>query len=225
MFYNDKITGKRIWKYQLVDEVIAAASAGMSATTRLDQRCIIFTIHLSSSAGHPPLCRTLFDTADSYFIEKGVKRRSASHSGLASFIDVNGSKFSGADRDQSQVHCHGFIFIPWNTCREDILQLIAQLEFEARQVRHEGRSVVKSTPDAVEIKMFDPARTDTDLCSWTEYAQKEAVRIATEGDLMVILPFDRRKEYGEKASRQIDGKRQKTLAVLGSKERFKILTC
>lgn len=225
MFYNDKITGKRIWKYHLVDEVLAAASAGMSATTGLDQRCIIFTIHLNSLAGHPPLCRTLFDTAKSYFIEKGIKRRSASYSGLASFIDVNGSKFSGADRDHSQVHCHGFIFIPWNTSPEDTQQLITSLEFSAYQVCQDGQFAVKSTPDAIEIKLFDPTRKDTDLGSWTEYAQKEAVRIETQGDLMVLLPFDTRTDYGAKVAVQIDGKRQKTLTVLRSKERFKILRC
>ena len=224
MFFYDKVTGKRIWKYHLVDEVLAAASAGMPATTGLDQRCIIFTIHLTSEAGHPPLCQTLFDTVESCFIKKQLKRRSASYTGLASFIDVNGSKFSGADRDHTQVHCHGLIFIPWNTDPGEIHKLISDLEGAAFQTCHKEQFVVKNNPNAIEFKVFDPSRTDANLGSWTEYAQKETVRIATDGDLMVILPFDLRQDYGAATSRQIEAKRDKTLAVLRSRERFRILS-
>lgn len=225
MFYNDKITGKRIWKYHLVDEVLAAAASGMSAVTGLDQRCIIFTIHLTSMAGHPPLCRTLFDTAESYFTEKGLKRRSVSYSGLASFIDVNGSKFSGADRDHSQVHCHGCIFIPWNISPEDTQQLMTRLEFAAFQACHDDQFVVKNTPHANQMKLFDHSRTDADLGDWTEYAQKEACRIATEGFQAVLLPFDISGEYDEKTALQIDRKAQKILTMLRGKDRLKILRC
>ncbi|MBK4216633.1 hypothetical protein JJJ17_11905 [Paracoccus caeni] len=197
----------------------------MSATTGLDQRCIIFTVHLTSMAVHPPLCRTLFDTAESFFFKKGIKRRSASYTGLASFVDVNGSKYSGADRDRTQVHCHGFIFIPWHTSQEDTQQLITRLEFAAHQACLEGQFVVKNTPDAIEIRVFDSTRTDADLGSWTGYAQKEAVRIATNGDLMFLLPFDTRGDYGAKVAGQIEGKRDKTLNLLRSNERFKIFAC
>lgn len=224
MYYNDKITGKRIWKYDLVNEVLAAASAGMSATTGLDQRCIIFTIHLTSEAGHLPLCRALFDTAESYFIKKQLKRRSASYSGLASFIDVNGSKFSGADRDHTQVHCHGSIFIPWNTSPDDTKRLITVLEFAACQACYEEQFIVKSNPNAIEFKVFDPSRTDANLDGWTQYAQKDAARIAAQGDRMIFLPFDNRQDYGGRVADQIERKRNITLSVLRGRERFRILS-
>lgn len=100
---------------------------------------------------------------------------------------------------------------------------MTRLKLAALQTCHEGQFVVKSSPDAIEIKVFDPSRTDANLGSWTEYAQKEAARIATEGDLMILLPFDIRENYGVKVASQIDGKRDNTLALLRSRERFKIL--
>lgn len=224
MFFIDKITGKKIWRYHLVDESLAAASSGMSATTGLDRRCIIFTIHLNSEAGHPSLCQTIFDTVEKYFIEKQLKRRSASYSGLKSFIDVNGSKFSGADRDKSKVHCHGSIFIPWNTSMDETKALITRLEGAVFKVRHDGQFVVKNHPGALEFKIFDPSRSNASLVTWTEYAQKETARVATAGDCMVFLPYDIRHNFGIKGAYQVEAKRDKTLAMLRSNERFKILS-
>lgn len=224
MFLLDKLTGKKIWKYHLADESLAAASAGMSATTGLDQRCIIFTIHLTSEAGHPPLCRALFDTVETYFIEKKLKRRSASYSGLKSFIDVNGSKFSGADRDKTKAHCHGSIFIPWNTSVNDAKALVTHLEIAACKVWHDGQFVVKNHPSAVDFKIFDPSRSAANLVTWTEYAQKETTRVTSENVNMIFLPFDIRKNFDAKTSRQIEMKRDKTLQVLRSRERFKVLS-
>lgn len=222
MKYKENILKTKIWKYNLVDEAIAGASSGMFPITGLDQRCIIFTIHLTSVAGHPQLCRTLFDTTESFFTSMGVRRRSASYSGLASFIDVNGSKFSGADRDRRQVHCHGFILIPWNTKQEDVQRLMVQLEWAAHQASHNGQFLVKSMPNAVEYRVFDCTREGADLGSWVAYAQKEAVRINTEGDLGVMLPFDIRGEYGSQTASQIEGKRNKVLGTLRSCDRVKI---
>lgn len=223
MFYIDKATGKKSCKYELVDEALAAASAGMSATTGLDKRCIIFTIHLAHVSGHTLLCRALFDTAESYFINKPMKRRSASYTGLASFIDVNGSKFSGADRDHTQVHCHGCIFLPWNTSSSEMIELISQLEVAAFQACYNGQFLVKSNRVAIDFKIFDFLRTDSNLKNWTQYCQKETSRIETTGDVMIFLPFDIRTDYGPKVADQIIKKRDKTLALLRSNERFKVL--
>lgn len=222
MFYNDKITGKRIWKYNLVDEVIAGASSGMFPITGLDKRCIIFTIHLVDMTGHPSLCRTLFDTVESFFANMGLKTRSASYSGIASCIDVNGSKFTGADRDMRQVHCHGFILIPWNIGDENVQRLMTKLEWAAYQASHNDRLVVKAMPSAVEFKVFDCSRPDSDLGNWVAYAQKEAVRIDKEGDHVVLLPFDIRSEYGADVADMIEGKRDTVLDALQGHDRFKI---
>lgn len=153
-----------------------------------------------------------------------MKRRSASYSGLVSFIDFNGSKFSGADRDHTQVHCHGSIFIPWNTSPEDVFQLVTKLERAALQASLEGQNIVKSHPNSIEFKIFEPSRTDANLVSWTAYAQKETTRIAADGDQMIFLPFDIREDYGARVASQIIGKRDKTLAVLSSGKRFRILS-
>lgn len=223
MFYIDKITGKKIWKYDLVDEALAAASAGMSATTGLDKRSVIFTIHLTHASNHKPLCQVLFDTAESYFINKSVKRRSASYTGLASFIDVTGSKFSGADRDHTQVHCHGCIFLPWSTSPSETTGLISQLKLVAFQRSRDGQALVKSSANAIDFRIFDFLRTDANLKIWTQYAQKETARIEATEDGMVFLPFDTRTDYGAKVANQITNKRDKTLTLLRSDKRFKIL--
>ncbi|WP_347918399.1 hypothetical protein [Paracoccus marcusii] len=225
MFYIDKVTGKKIWKYHLVDEVLAAASAGMRATTGLDQRCIIFTIHLNSVEDHPQICQTLFQTAESYFSKIGLRRTSATYTGLASFIDVNGSKFSGADRDHSQMHCHGILLIPWNIRIEQVQQLIVRLESASSQANKGGQFITRNSLGAIEIKLLNVHLNNNNLPRWVEYAQKETVRITTEGDLMILLPFDTRVSYGEKVAAQIERKRDKTLISLQGPERFKILRC
>lgn len=222
MFYNDKLTGKRIWKYNLVDETIAGAASGMFPITGLDKRCIIFTIHIVDMTGHPSLCRTLFDTVESFFADKKLKLRSATHCGLASFIDVNGSKFTGADRDMRQVHCHGFMLIPWNTGEEDVQRLIAQLDWAAHQASHRGQFIVKTMPSAVEFKTFDCSRSDSDLGTWVAYAQKDAARIDKEGDHVVMLPFDMRNEYGVNVAGMIEEKRQTVLDMVRGREKFKV---
>lgn len=222
MFYNDNLTGKRIWKYNLVDESIAAAASGMFPITGLDKRCIIFTIHIVDMTGHPSLCRTLFDTVESFFADKKLKLRSATHCGLASFIDVNGSKFTGADRDMRQVHCHGFVLIPWNICEEDVQRLMTKLEWTAHQASHNGRFVVKAMPSAVEFKVFDCSRPDSGLGTWVAYAQKEAVRIDQTGDHVVMLPFDMRSEYGADVAGMIEKKRMSVLSMVRGGDRFKV---
>ena len=167
----------------------------------------------------------MFDTAESYFIQTGLKRTSATYTGLASFIDVNGSKFSDADRDRTQIHCHGILLIPWNIRLEQVQQLIMFLESASSQVCGGSHYIVKRGSEAIEIRLLDISLNKNDLARWTEYAQKETVRIATEGDLMVLLPFDIRMSYGKRVAAQIERKRDKTLSYLQGAERFKILRC
>ncbi|MFC0339955.1 hypothetical protein ACFFII_04155 [Paracoccus niistensis] len=213
---------KTFKKYDLIDEALAAATAGMHPVTAIDTRCITFTIHLTSAARHEPLCRTLFGTTETFFTELGVKRRSASHTGLLSFIDVNGSKFTGAARDESQVHCHGAIFIPHGTSKEDCDSLIKLLASEARDATDKGALIAKPRRDAVQFTMFDRNRPDASLKNWIAYAQKEEVRVRTVGTFGVFLPFDKRNEDGQAVASKIEGKRDKTLAILQGYEGFKV---
>lgn len=222
MNMHNGIHKKFFKKYDLIDEALAAATAGMHPVTAVDQRCITFTIHLTSAARHEPLCRTLFGTTETFFNRLGVKRRSASHTGLLSFIDVNGSKFTGADRDESQVHCHGAIFIPHGISKQDCDKLIKLLASEARHATDRGALITKQRHDAVQFTMFDRNRSDASLKNWIAYAQKEEVRVGTVGTFGVFLPFDMRQQYGQVVASMIKGKRDKTLATLEGPESFKI---
>ena len=208
-------------KYDLIDEALAAATAGMHPVTAVDQRCITFTIHLTSAARHEPLCRTLFDTTEVFFTNLGVKRRSASHTGLLSFIDVNGSKFTGADRDTSQVHCHGAIFIPHGISKKDCDKLIKLLASRARHATDQGALIAKPCREAVQFTMFNRNRADASLKNWIAYAQKEEARVGTAGTFGVFLPFDMRQQYGQVVASMIEGKRDKTLATLEGPDSFK----
>jgi hypothetical protein len=209
---------KKIWKYDLKNEAIAAAVAGMFPVTNLDQRCITFTIHLQDRARHETLCQNLFDTIELFMENLGRKRKSASYSGLASFIDVNGSKFGGFDRDPSQIHCHGCIFIPHGIDSEQIISLINNMTTSLW-----GKfDLVKSAPNAIHFSIFDRNRSEATISDWISYAQKEECRIQSEGSFGFFLPFDVRHTYGEKVAAQMEHKRDLVLGMLQGHESFKI---
>jgi hypothetical protein len=209
---------KIIWKYDLKNEAIAAAVAGMFPITNLDQRCITFTIHLHNRTQHEALCRILFDTIEVFMKNLDLKQKSASYSGLASFIDVNGSKFGGFDRDPSQIHCHGCIFIPYGIDSEQIISLINNLTTSLW-----GRSdLVKTTQNAVHFAVFDRNRSDATILDWISYAQKEECRVESEESFGFYLPFDIRHTYGEKVAAQMEAKRAFVLGMLQGRQNFKI---
>lgn len=204
-------------RYDLRHQSIAAAAAGMASYSELDKRCITFTIHLDDPARHEPLCRTLFDTIEEFFTNLRSKKPKVSHCGLASFLDVNGSKFSGADRDHRQNHCHGCIFIPHLTNRQEVACLMRIVA--ATALAFEG---VKIGPNTVHLAVFDRNRATATLVDWIGYAQKEATRFGTVGTFGVFLPFDIRYDLGAIAAKQIIGRRDVILETLGGTEGFKV---
>ncbi len=189
----------------------------MSSFAELDKRCITFTIHLDDPAQHEPLCRTLFGTIEAYFTKLIGKKPNVSHCGLFSALDVNGSKFSGADRDLRQVHCHGGIFVPHGIAPLDLARLLEILRRTALTLKG-----VKIGSDAILFKLFDRHSNAATLADYTAYALKEAVREETIGNFSVILPFDDRGCMNGQEQTRIERRQQKNLRVLRGQERFKV---
>lgn len=204
-------------KYHLQDETLAAAASGMSSYSDLDKRCITFTIHLTDPSKHTELCRHLFYETEQFLTSRLGKKPKVSHSGLASFLDVNGSKFSGADRDFRQSHCHGCIFTPHCLNEQDVVQLIGKLIHAAR-----SSDGVKCSPHAIHLRPFDRQRHTATLLDWVGYAQKEAARVTTSGFLGVFLPFDMHTSYSPMQAEFIKKRRDVILQTLRGPDRFKV---
>lgn len=217
MILRENNAGKLLWSYSLEHEALAAAASGMHKFTGLDERCIKFTIHLNDPTQHEQLCGALFSLVEAYFANSGRRRVSISHSGLMSFRDVNGSKFTGAARDLQQNHCHGFVFIPHAVSDQDAARL-AQLMTEAARLC----AGVKMAPDAVQVAPFEVRRQGPSLAQAIRYAQKEEARWDVHGTFGVFLPFDIREAYGDRATQHILNKRDLILRTLDSEDSFKV---
>lgn len=189
----------------------------MTSYADLDKRCITFSIHMDDPDRHDPLCRTLFDTIEAYFTKLLGKNPKVSHCGLFSAPDVNGSKFSGADRDSRQNHCHGCIFIPHGIGTQDVERLLRQLEITA----HEAVGV-KCGADAIWFALFDRHSHTATLAHCIGYAMKDSTRIEATGTFAVILPFDDRVSINVQNKDRIERRQAEILRVLGGQDRFKI---
>lgn len=221
MNYINKRKIRSFWKYDLRDESIAAAVAGMSAYTELDRRCIVFTIHLQERKKHDLLCQIIFEKTEKFLVKLGKKRRSASHSGIASFVDVNGSKFGGADRDLNNVHCHGCIFIPHGITDQQVDDLVISLILTTKHsLRCVG--VVKTSPNAIHFARFQRKLAGASLKDWVGYCQKDATRLDVEENIGVFLPFDTQESYGLETAKKMARKRDIVLGVLRSSDSFKV---
>lgn len=201
-------------KYSLMNEAIAAASSGMYPVTGLDTRSLKLTIQLNHRSHHEPLCRELYEATENFCRNLSIRKKSISYSGLGSFLDVNGSKFTGADRDFRQIHCHGFIFIPHNISPEDQDSLISLLEAVALGSTQNDQLCVKQSVKAVQIERFVQHQDDKSLLSYVSYAQKEAVRNETVTDFGVFFPFEDRTKIDRKTKAQIEKMQWKTLQTL-----------
>lgn len=217
MKINDNITGSKLTPHDLKHESLAAAASGMLSYADLDRRCITFAIHMDGPDRHDPLCRTLFDTIEGYLTKLLGKNPRVSHCGLFSALDVNGSKFSGADRDPSQHHCHGSIFIPHGIAAQDVDLLLQLLEDTA--LLCEG---TKPGPEAIKFALFDRHSRAATLADYIAYALKEAVRTETVGTFAVILPFDDRASMGKQRKAWIERRQHEILQALGGPDRFKV---
>lgn len=214
---NEKIINFSVRKYDLGNEMIAASASGMTSYADLDKRCITFTIHLDGPTSHDSLCRTLFDTTETYIIKLLGENPRISHTGLFSALDVNGSKFSGADRDPRQNHCHGSIFIPHGISALDVNGLLTKLRNTALMV--DG---VKCGPDAVQFALFDRHSRPATLASYINYAMKDAIRTDSIAQLAVALPFDDRFNLSKWAQMAIERRQCVILQALGGGNRFKV---
>lgn len=217
MNLNNKLYETSFWKYDLKHESLAASASGMSSFTDLDKRCITFTIHLDSPARHELLCRAFFVIIEEYFTNLLGKNPRVSHSGLFSALDVNGSKFSGADRDPRHNHCHGCIFIPHGIAARDVTRLMENLRDAALMA--DG---VKCGPDAIHFAPFDRHSRNATLADYVAYALKEAVRTDTVGTFAVILPFDDCASMGKRRRECIERRQHEILQALGGQDRFKV---
>lgn len=205
------------WKYDLSHESLAAAASGMTSFADLDKRCITFTIHLDDPARHEPLCRTLFGTIEVYLTKFLGRNPRVSHSGLFSALDVNGSKFSGWDRDPRQNHCHGCIFIPHGITAPQVDRLLGSLRDAALMA--DG---VKSGPDAIRFNLFNRNSHAATLADYLAYSLKEAVRIDAGGTFAVILPFDSLILDGGDVEKMVRRRQEEILRTLGGPDRFKV---
>ena len=189
----------------------------MTSYADLDNRCITFTIHLDDPARHEPLCRTLFGTVEAYFTNLLGKTPRLTHTGMLSALDINGSKFSGWDRDPRKNHCHGCIFIPHGIEAPDVDLLLDTLRHTVLMI--DG---VKSGPDAIRFTPFDRNSHTATLADYIAYALKEAVRTETVGTFAVMLPFDDRARMGKQYKAWIERRQCEILLVLGGADRFKV---
>lgn len=205
------------WSYDLTHQAIAAAASGMHKFTGLDDRCVKFTVHLQDPARHRDVCSLLFGIAEKFFDDLCRKKPSITHCGLMSFLDVNGSKFTGASRDLTQAHCHGFLFTPHGVVDQEYSQLSDAMADAVRSC--DG---VKSAANAVQVARFDVRRGGPSLRHAVQYAQKEAVRCDTVGTFGVFLPFDIRNSYGCRPAQHILGKRDAIMLGLESVDCFKV---
>lgn len=223
MHYNE-VNGK----YNLINEAIAAASSGMKSYANLDERCIIFTIHLTSPSQHRHLCQVMFEAVEQYLENVGFRHKNYHSSGLASYLDVNGSKFTGADRDDTMVHCHGMIFCPCELTEDHYVSLMEHLQNAARVATGDRYPLVKSPRQAIEITRFNrDRRRDTDgrqlgLGDWVSYAQKEEARISAKTNLGIYLPFDARASLAKHDRARLEKRRDSILQELNSQNSFKV---
>lgn len=223
IFFNEKTS-----QYKLANEGIAAAAAGMKSHSQLDERCLIFTVHLTGPAQHEQLCRTMFGKVEQFLESIGLKSPAHSASGLASYLDVNGSKFTGADRDPTQVHCHGMIFCPHGVTDYQYQELIKQLTSAAIELVRDRYLLPRNATSVVSITRFDRnRRREADGCSlslshWVSYAQKEEVRVSATTGLGIYLPFDMRHSYPKHVREQLEKKRDLILDDLTTSNRFKV---
>ncbi|SCY14003.1 hypothetical protein [Paracoccus tibetensis] len=222
-FFNEKTQ-----QYKLVNEGIAAAAAGMKSHSQLDERCLIFTVHLTGPAQHEQLCRTMFGKVEQFLESIGLKCPAHPASGLASYLDVNGSKFTGADRDPTQVHCHGMIFCPHGMTDHQYQELIEQLTSAAIELVHSRYLLPRNVASVVSVTRFDRnKRREADgsalaLSRWVSYAQKEEVRVSATTGLGIYLPFDMRHSYPKHVRERLEKKRDLILGELNTSNHFKV---
>lgn len=211
----------RFGKYHLAKESIATATCAMHPVTELHKRALIFTIHLRNRSDHHRICESIYRHAEIFCEKSGIKKRSLSYTGLASFIDVNGSKFTGADRDSSKVHCHGVIFLPHSLNHELTEILIQNLHGTFISTSKSGK-FLQQRSDAVEIKNFDFGAGKKSVLNWIGYAQKEVTRIDSKEEIGIFLPFDLRNSFSQQVRARIEAKQHYILTELRGPSAFKI---
>lgn len=198
-------------------ETLAAAVAGMYKYTELHKRCIVYSVHLKHEKYHDQICRDMFGAAEDFVASLDMVRKGVSYCGLLSFLDVNGSKFTAADRDPALVHCHGSIFIPHGINEDDRNKLIERLKH-----RISFSQGVRSCQAASEIRNFENEEHKANLLDMIKYDQKEATRIETFGNFGTILPWDIRSEYKSAETLKIEKRQEQVLNMLRGPDRFKI---
>lgn len=159
---------------KLTRSFLAAIMCGLSSVSTPERRCLIFTIHLPSAAQHSQLCQGLHHAAEAHIEGLGRKKRSPTWSGLGSFIDRKGSRYTGADLDTRKVHCHGLIVVPHFMIGERLTELATVLHDAALGVLKQGSPQDASIFSAIQVQPFQPRGegSRTPLEDWVSYASK-----------------------------------------------------
>lgn len=167
--------------------ILALTASGMRNYRGLDQRAIVFTIHLKHPSYIESVCNALFEAAESFLTDCLGRAPRISHTGLYAGLDANGSKGSGVLLELNKTHAHGFLCIPHAVSASDRNALVARL------IRVAETSEGVRERASVEIRYFERDRSDATVLGWIEYSTKlewseKNTRVGSR--LGYILPFD-----------------------------------
>lgn len=176
---------------------LATAMCGIASVACPEKRSLAFTVRLPAADLHAALCRTLFQEVEAIVASLDFKKRSPTWSGLLSFIDIEGSRYSGAAKNRHHVHCHGLVILPHNIPPDGIRKAIVRLGDLTRRWLAQ-LSDRKATASGVDIRILScSSGIQNSLEAWIAYAAKHALS-ESSCELATILPWDERTTYSAK---------------------------
>lgn len=114
-------------KIKLCTRLVANSCSGFAQMPVRWTNLILFTVHFECVSEARKISKDIFFHCESVLEQHGCDKRPYARMGIISILDVEGSKFSGANLDRGKPHLHGAIILPDDIDHQIVQKLIQSL--------------------------------------------------------------------------------------------------
>jgi len=144
-------------KIKFCSWLIANSCSGFGQLQNRWNNLILFTVHFERVSEARKISKDIFFHCESVLEQHGCDKRPYARMGIISILDVEGSKFSGANLDKKKPHLHGVIILPDEIDPPIVQKLIQSLN----QWKEDRKSKLRSGKRPCWFELINSSKDET----------------------------------------------------------------